>query len=163
MKIEQLKQIEDIRGSTTFLAYDRDKPYLVLSLSHKNVLRGLHFQTKPWAHKKIFLLTGSIYDVMVDLKSSSISWEAAIIHAPAVIDCPSGYAHGYVTLSEKMSLIYNFTPYWDWDSTYTLAWNDPELNIPWNDYSDIDKLIISKRDMNGYSLEYIKQIIKGEK
>jgi dTDP-4-dehydrorhamnose 3,5-epimerase len=100
-------------------------------------VRGLHFQAPPRAQAKLVrVLSGAILDIVVDLRRSSPSYgrhlaiglDAAEGHQLYV---PPGFAHGFCTLEPGTAVAYKvsapFTPELD----RGLAWDDPDLALPW--------------------------------
>lgn len=124
----------------------------LLSVSNpkEGTLRGMHFQVAPKAENKIICcLSGSIFDVLVNLETLHLNNpEIFSIHLGDDSEfqgllVPSNYAHGYLTLSEKVSLNYVMDKEFDAFLASGLRWNDPKLAIEW---PSIPKTI-SKRDM----------------
>lgn len=117
--------------------------------SQKGTLRGLHFQSPPFAQDKLVrVIRGSILDVAVDIRKNSPTYGQyvkAVISADAwnQILIPKGFAHGLLTLEENTELLYKVTGFYDQESDLGLAWNDPDLNINW-DFSD--EIILSEKD-----------------
>ncbi|MFI5251622.1 MAG: dTDP-4-dehydrorhamnose 3,5-epimerase [Bacteroidota bacterium] len=126
------------------------------SISHKRVLRGLHFQTPPKAcDKMVYCVSGEVLDVVVDLRIGSPvygkyetielnSRKANILHIPA------GLAHGFYVLSEKAILIYKTTSLYSPEHDSGIRWNS--INFSWPDTNPI----ISKRDGEFVGLQDFK-------
>ncbi|MDG1915933.1 MAG: dTDP-4-dehydrorhamnose 3,5-epimerase [Crocinitomix sp.] len=119
------------------------------SFSHKNVLRGLHFQKPPFAQGKLVRVTnGAVIDVAVDLRSNSATYgqyQKVMLSADNKKQfwMPAGFAHGFITLTDNTVFNYRCTNYYDKASEGGLNWNDPVLNIDWeND----DTPILSEKD-----------------
>lgn len=149
--VSPAKSLVDDRGET--ILFGPYPHHIIYTKSKEGVLRGIHFQTENWCEKKIHVLSGTIFDVIVNLKTGS--WIGNYLNAPIDIFCPKGYAHGYLALS-YLELIYEFIPFWDYTNTQTLVFNDPNLNIPWGDYYTINNIIVSKKDCKGMRLEEIQ-------
>ena len=120
--------------------------------SQKNVLRGLHFQIKPKAQSKIItVLSGSIFDVVVDLRKKSKyygKYFTFLLSASNkyVLYIPKGFAHGYISLNKETIVVYNVDEYYYPELQKTIKWDDQNLAIEWPKSKN---LIISKKDKNG--------------
>ena len=132
-------------------------PFDVMSYSKKNVLRGLHFQSKNSQAKIITVTSGKIMDVAVDLRKNSPTFGKyfSIIMS---YDCnfsffiPKNFAHGFLCLSKTCTINYKCSDYRNPKYEKTLLWNDPTVNIKW----PIKKPILSKKDKdNGLTLSEI--------
>lgn len=124
------------------------------SFSKKGVLRGLHYQTKQMHGKLVRVIRGSVYDVTVDLRNSSLTfgkWMGIELSAnnKKQLWIPGGFAHGFLALSDEVELSYKTTDYWHPSSEQSIAWNDPTLNIQWPNIG-IDP-ILSFKDQQGLS------------
>ncbi len=133
-------------------------PFDVMSFSKKNVLRGLHIQTKKSQAKIITVTHGKIFDVVVDLrrKSKTFGKTFAVIlsdKSDFSFYIPAGFAHGFLCLSKNCTVNYKCSHYRDASSEKTLLWNDKSLKIKW----PIKKPILSKKDEVGIKLkDFIK-------
>jgi dTDP-4-dehydrorhamnose 3,5-epimerase len=107
------------------------------SSSRKGVLRGLHFQKPPHAQAKLVqVLSGVIYDVVVDLRPNSPSyakWLGMTLNAsePCMLFVPEGFAHGFLVLSDKADVLYKTSSEYRPEAEGGIIWNDPALAIPW--------------------------------
>jgi dTDP-4-dehydrorhamnose 3,5-epimerase len=106
------------------------------SRSSKNTLRGLHYQRQHPQGKLISVMHGAILDVVADVNPSSPTYGKWI--AEEISDknhhqlyVPPGYAHGFITLTDDMDLLYACTDYYNPQDSFTVNWNDPTLNINW--------------------------------
>tara|TARA_B100000780_G_C21121315_1_gene454266 strand:+ start:2259 stop:2789 length:531 start_codon:yes stop_codon:yes gene_type:complete len=130
-------------------------PFDVMSYSKKDVLRGLHIQTKKPQAKIITVTHGKIFDVAVDLRKKSITFGKYVgINISDKDDfsfyIPEGFAHGFFCLSKECTVNYKCSQYRDAGSEKTLCWNDSSVNIKW----PIKKPFLSNKDKNlGLSLE----------
>ena len=129
------------------LLKDQDFPFDILSHSKRNVLRGLHIQTKNPQAKIITVTHGKIFDVAVDLRKSSKTFGkyfGLIISSKSdySLYIPAGFAHGFLCLSKECMVNYKSSQYRDAASEKTLSWNDKSINIKW----PIKKPILSKKD-----------------
>lgn len=118
------------------------------SMSHKGVLRGLHFQKNPHSQGKLVrVIQGSVLDIAVDLRSDSKTYGQ---HFKMVLSgenkqqfyVPEGFAHGFLTLEDNTIFSYKCTDFYNQESEGGLMWNDPELNIDWG----IENPILSEKD-----------------
>jgi len=106
------------------------------SKSRKNVLRGLHYQIQHPQGKLVRVISGAVYDVAVDLRSSSPTfgqWVGFVLSAEnaQMAWIPPGFAHGFCVTSESAEFLYKTTDYWHPEHERTLLWNEPTLNIQW--------------------------------
>ena len=107
------------------------------SLSKKNILRGLHYQVKPFDQGKLVsCIRGEIFDVIVDLRKESKTfgkWAGIYLSEENFkqIWIPSGFAHGFYSLKDHTRVLYKTTNFWSKDSERTILWNDPSINIYW--------------------------------
>ena len=122
-------------------------PFDVMSFSKKNVLRGLHFQSKNSQAKIITVTSGRIMDVAVDLRKNSQTFgkyfSIIMSHdSDFSFYIPKNFAHGFLCLSKTCTINYKCSDYRNPLHEKTLSWNDPDININW----PIKKPILSKRD-----------------
>lgn len=148
--ILELKAYADNRGF--FRELYRDTSYAELGLpsfiqynhsrSRKHVLRGMHYQRTHAQGKLVSVIRGSILDIVADIKPESPTfgqWIAEELsdqnHHQLYI--PPGYAHGFITLSDEVDLLYACTDYYHAEDSFTVNWSDPTLNIKWPTTSPI--------------------------
>jgi dTDP-4-dehydrorhamnose 3,5-epimerase len=100
-------------------------------------VRGMHFQLPPRAQAKLVrVLRGAVLDVVVDLRRGSPTYghhaavELSAANARQVF-VPTGFAHGFCTLEPETEVAYNASDYYDADLERGLAWDDPDLALPW--------------------------------
>lgn len=161
----ELDRYDDERGSF-WEGYNQAKFELLLnkavnfaqdnhSISHAGVLRGLHAQSSPCAQAKLVqVVSGSIFDVVVDLRPESASfrqWQGIKLDADKaqLLWIPEGFAHGFLTLSNQTHVIYKVTNPYSPDHEIAIAWNDPDLAIQWP-FSNTP--ILSPRDQSAANL-----------
>jgi dTDP-4-dehydrorhamnose 3,5-epimerase len=118
------------------------------SQSSKHILRGLHFQTSPFAQDKLVWVTrGEVFDVAVDLRRNSPSfgkWQGIVLSEENkhMLLIPKGFAHGFLTLSEKADFFYKTSNFYSKEHDCGLFWNDAEIGIEW----PINSPILSEKD-----------------
>ena len=128
-----------------------------LSKSKKNVLRGLHLQTKFSQAKFITVLKGKIFDVIVDLRKNSKTFgkSFSIIlsdNNPTSIIVPRGCAHGFLGLDNENIIYYLCDNYRSKKHEIGINWCDKDIGIRW----PTKKPKISKKDKNNLSFEMYK-------
>ena len=106
------------------------------SSSVKGVLRGLHFQKQYPQTKLVRMIRGSVFDVVVDLRSDSLTygkWRGEILTEEnnKQFLIPRGFAHGFLVLSEVAEFCYKCDDFYHPNDEGGLAWNDPEIGIVW--------------------------------
>tara|TARA_B100000900_G_scaffold380872_1_gene366891 strand:+ start:543 stop:1067 length:525 start_codon:yes stop_codon:yes gene_type:complete len=137
---------------------NRKFPFLVMSFSKKNVIRGLHLQTKNSQGKFISVIKGKIFDVVVDLRKKSKTYgkSFSVILSEKnskSIFIPPGFAHGFCTLSKENYIVYSCTKYRDAKHETGIRFDDKNFKIKW----PIKKPIISKKDRNNLSYDQFKK------
>ena len=134
-------------------------PFLVMSYSKKNVLRGLHLQMKKSQGKYISVLKGKIFDVAVDLRKDSSTYGKvfSIILSEEnskSLFIPPGFAHGFCSLAKENYVIYSCTNYRDAKSEIAINYKDKDLKIKW----PIKRPIVSKKDQQAISIkEFVRK------
>ncbi len=125
------------------------------SRSRKGTLRGLHYQLDPYSQGKLVrCIKGVIYDVAVDLRKDSETfgkWAGIELSSENNIQfwIPSGFAHGFLTLSSEADLVYKVNEYWNKSSERILNWNDKKLAIDWpKDILENTQIELSDKDKN---------------
>lgn len=121
------------------------------SKSSKHVLRGLHYQAKPYAQAKLVrCVKGKIFDVAVDLRKNSKTFKNYVKVELSednkhMLFIPDGFAHGFVVLSDEAELLYKTSQEYSPNHDRGVFWADEELNINW----EIDfEPILSEKDKN---------------
>jgi dTDP-4-dehydrorhamnose 3,5-epimerase len=137
-----------------------------ISRSGAGVLRGLHYQIEKPQGKLVTVLSGSIFDVAVDLRRQSKTfgrWAAVELtgHNHKLIWIPPGFAHGFYVLSEGATVFYKVTQYYVPELARTLSWDDPTVGIDWPVRSDVS-LILNDNDRSGLPLSE-SQVFEGER
>tara|TARA_B100001248_G_scaffold201197_1_gene155424 strand:+ start:6917 stop:7444 length:528 start_codon:yes stop_codon:yes gene_type:complete len=132
--------------------------FTCVSSSKKNVVRGLHLQTKFPQGKYLTVLKGEIYDVAVDLRKNSKTFGKYFSIRLSdknglSIFIPAGFAHGFVGLKEENIISYHCTNYRSKNHEVGISWNDKHLDIKW----PVKKPILSNKDKKNISFkEFIK-------
>jgi len=114
----------------------------------KGTLRGLHYQNEPYPEAKLVrCCSGSIYDVILDLRPTSPSyreWFAVELTAAnrKMVYVPQGFAHGFQTLADETEVFYQISESYRPELAGGVRWDDPQFAIKW----PVLEPIISKRD-----------------
>ena len=107
------------------------------SRSVKGVLRGLHYQLPPKAQGKLVrVVFGEVFDVAVDIRKGSPTfgkWVGEVLSAEnkRQMWIPSGFAHGFVTLSESAEFLYKTTDYYSPQHERCIRWDDAAIGVAW--------------------------------
>lgn len=118
----------------------------------KGVLRGLHFQTPPFAQDKLVRVTrGRVLDVLVDLRAGSPTykkWTSVEVSAEKwnQVLVPKGFAHGFLTLEENTEFLYKVSALYAPDCDRSVRFDDREIGIKWP--IDSAGLVLSDKDRN---------------
>lgn len=123
--------------------------------SSKGVLRGVHYQHARPQAKLVRCGVGEIYDVIVDMRTSSDTfgeWAGFILSKEngRQLWIPEGFAHGYLTTSDVSMFQYKLTDYRNVGDEYCLAYNDPTADIAW---PNVGQLVLSDKDQLGDKFE----------
>lgn len=128
------------------------------SLSHKGVLRGLHFQNPPFAQGKLVrVITGAVYDVAVDIRKNSPTYGKSFgaeltEENKMMMYIPEGFAHGFLTLKDNTIFSYKCTNFYNKASEDSIKWNDPTIGIKWN----VENPLLSEKDISGKDFKDFK-------
>ena len=125
------------------------------SVSNRNVVRGIHYQTIQPQAKLVRVTQGSALDIAVDLRRSSpffgchvtLELSAENGHMAYI---PIGFGHGFAALTETVGFAYKVTDYYYPQGERTIVWNDPQLNIRWP--VSAEDAIVSAKDRLGSAL-----------
>ncbi len=118
-----------------------------LSSSVRNTLRGLHYQRTQPQGKLITALSGTIFDVVVDIRRGSPTfgrWAGMELTADSgrQLYVPPGFAHGFCVTSETALVLYKCTEVYAPEDERGIIWNDPTLAIAW----PVDQPVLSPKD-----------------
>jgi len=125
------------------------------SYSIQNVIRGLHYQYQTPQAKLIRVISGVIWDVVVDVRPSSPTFGKHIHYTLSQnnrhqIWIPEGCAHGFAVLSPFAEITYKVTTYWNPEAEQCIRWDDKTLAIPWPIHHPP---YVSEKDAQGISFE----------
>jgi len=106
------------------------------SRSAKGVLRGLHYQTMHPQGKLVRVVSGTIFDVAVDIRRSSPHFGKSVAvelsaENKLMLWVPAGFAHGFYVTSPAAEVIYKTTDFYAPEHERVLAWDDPSLDLRW--------------------------------
>ena len=123
------------------------------SRSTRGTIRALHFQVEPGQPKLVRVARGRAWDVIVDIRRSSATfgeWESFELddahHRQLYV--PIGFAHGFCVVSDMADFVYKVGSYYDSDTEGGIAWDDPDLAIPW----PAEDPVVSERDRHNPTL-----------
>jgi len=122
------------------------------SKSGRGVLRGLHYQIEQAQGKLVRVTRGKVFDVAVDLRKSSKTfgqWVGEILSAENFYQMwiPSGFAHGFLVLTDDTEFQYKTSGYYAPEHERTIKWDDSDLAIEWP--VDGFELRMSEKDKTG--------------
>lgn len=155
-----INRLEDERGffGRAFCSQEFDKMKLESSVCQANIsynkvagtLRGMHYQKSPFQETKfIRCISGSIYDVVIDLRKDSPTYcqsfgvELNDKNRTALF-VPKDFAHGFVTLQDDTEVIYMVSQSYVPNAEEGIRWNDPLFSLDW----PIDPVVVSTKDNN---------------
>ena len=164
LKVIQSKSYRDNRGlfkEDYKKKFFKNKNFIFgcTSSSKKNVVRGLHLQTKYSQEKYVSVLKGAIFDVVVDLRKKSKTYGK---HFKTILSdknakslfIPAGFAHGFLSLKEENIIYYTCTNYRSSRHEVGILWNDKDLKIKW----PIKNPVISKKDKENLKFTEFKKL-----
>jgi dTDP-4-dehydrorhamnose 3,5-epimerase len=125
------------------------------SRSAKGVLRGIHYQLTQPQGKLVRVVSGSVYDVAVDMRRSSPDfgrWTGVELSAEnkRMLWVPPGFGHGFLTLADDTDFLYKCTAHYAPEDEQCVAWDDPEIAIEWPLWGI--EPILSAKDRQGLPL-----------
>lgn len=126
------------------------------SKSSQGVLRGLHYQIQHPQGKLVRVTAGEVFDVVVDLRSSSATFGRSYgitlsADNKKQLWIPPGFAHGFLVTSESAEFLYKTTDYWHPEFERSLLWSDPALGIEWP-IAQGQEPVLAKKDEVALSL-----------
>jgi len=137
------KEFESNIGNVNFIQDNESK-------SVKGVLRGLHFQSPPFAQAKLVrCIKGKVLDVAVDIRVGSPTYGKHVAvelssDNKRQLFVPRGFAHGFVVLSDEAIFSYKVDNYYSPNHDSGFKWDDSDLNIDWN--IDVRDVNLSEKD-----------------
>jgi dTDP-4-dehydrorhamnose 3,5-epimerase len=125
------------------------------SFSKRGVLRGLHYQVGKPQGKLVRVVSGEIFDVFVDLRKTSSTfgrWYGVKLSGEnrLLAWIPAGFAHGFHVVSESAHVVYKANEFYFPELERTVLWNDPDLNIDWE---NVAVPLLSEKDKKGKLLK----------
>ncbi|MBO4347880.1 MAG: dTDP-4-dehydrorhamnose 3,5-epimerase [Lachnospiraceae bacterium] len=122
------------------------------SSSTKGVLRGMHYQINFPQDKLVRVISGEVYDAVVDLRKGSPTYGKSfgvVLSAEnkKQLFIPKGFAHGFLVLSDYAEFFYKVSDFYHPNDEGGLLWNDPDAAIDWP-VKDENQLNIIERDRN---------------
>ena len=164
LKVIQSKSHKDSRGlfkEDYKKKFFKNKNFVFgcTSSSKKNVIRGLHLQTKHSQAKYVSVLKGAIIDVVVYLRKKSKTFGK---HFKTILSdnnaksifIPAGFAHGFLALKKENIIYYKCTNYRSVKHEVGLLWNDKDLKIKWPTKNPI----ISQNDKKNLKFKEFKNL-----
>jgi len=148
MESFRLSQFSDISCDINFVQDNQ-------SSSSQGTLRGLHYQVNYPQGKLVRVLSGEIFDVVVDLRQSSPTFGKWVGEKLSSLNkkqlwVPGGFAHGFYVMSDEAEIFYKCTEYYLPEHDRTVLWNDPEIGINWPLLNS--RPLLSKKDSRASSL-----------
>jgi dTDP-4-dehydrorhamnose 3,5-epimerase len=143
----RMNELDEVRGEPTHFVQENH------SRSRRGVLRGLHAEN--W-EKLVYVPRGEVFTAVADIRPESPTFGQIETFALGEtnrwkIFIPRGLAHGYCVLSEEADYTYQVSAYYDGSDTRAVAWNDPDLAVPWPisgpTLSERDKTAPTMRDL----------------
>lgn len=146
-RIIELERMEDERGffARSFCRREFQEHGLnpcniqsnISSNKKKGTLRGMHYQTAPHQEAKLVsCIRGSMYDVIIDLRSGSPTykkWIAVELSAEnyRILYVPEGFAHGFQTLEDDTLVFYQMSEFYYPECARGISWDDPSFGLSW--------------------------------
>ena len=127
------------------------------SKSSHGILRGLHYQTENTQGKIVRVISGSVFDVVVDMRKSSRSfgnWVGVELSAEnkRQLWVPEGFAHGFYVMSHSAEFVYKCTNYYHPESEVSVCWDDLDIAVDWP-VIDGEEPQLSAKDKQGLSFK----------
>ncbi len=128
------------------------------SHSRKGTLRGLHYQLRHAQDKLVYVITGEIFDVAVDVRYGSSTfgkWAGVTLSQEnkRQIFIPKGFAHGFCVLSKTADVVYKCSDFYTPGDDFGIYWADPDIGIEW----PVKDPVLSERDSRNPRLKEIPE------
>ncbi len=137
-----------------------DRPFVQDNLSHSKrfTLRGLHYQLNHPQGKLVYVITGEILDIAVDIRRGSPTfgrWTETVLSAEnrRQLYVPEDFAHGFCVLSETADVMYKCTDLYAPGDDHGILWSDPTLDIEW----PVENPILSEKDGKNPALKDVPE------
>ena len=148
---------EKVTGKPTAFVQDNH------SKSKKGILRGLHYQTENTQGKLVRVVSGSVFDVAVDLRKNSETfgdWVGVELSAENKLQLwvPEGFAHGFYVTSDEAEFVYKCTDYYNPKAEISICWDDPAIGIKWP-INSAPALSEKDKSNNAKNLRDIKRLL----
>jgi len=143
----ELRPVSDERGAFTRILCRKELEYLGIGddfvqcnrsvCKMRGTVRGLHYQTRPYAEAKlVHCVGGRIFDVAVDVRKGSptfLKWFGVELDASGShsLYVGPGIAHGYMALTDGSEVIYHSSAYYHPESEGRVRFDDPRVGIDW--------------------------------
>jgi dTDP-4-dehydrorhamnose 3,5-epimerase len=141
----KLRTFPDNRGLIFEINHPKIKlnfKHKIITISKKNVLRGLHYK-KKYENKLLIIIKGKIIDYCISLKKKNFGQKYKFyLKTGDALFVPKGYAHGYLSKDKESIILYKLSSNYEPKLNTGIRWNDPYLNLKWG----IKKPILSKND-----------------
>jgi dTDP-4-dehydrorhamnose 3,5-epimerase len=145
VKIVEVNLFGDERGffmetfrADEFIEKTGAKPFVQdnHSKSTKGILRGLHYQQAQTQGKLVRVISGTVFDVAVDMRKSSSTfgkWVGVELSAEnnRQLWVPEGFAHGFYVMTDSAAFVYKCTDYYHPESEVSVRWDDADIGIKW--------------------------------
>ena len=130
-----------------------------LSRSCRGTLRGMHFQEPKAQGKLVSVLSGCVFDVVVDVRRGSPrfgKWAGIVLNAEdhGQLWIPPGFAHGFCVLSYSADFFYKCTEFCDPTCERSIRWDDPDIGIAW----PIELPLLSEADAVAPQLSAVRSL-----
>jgi dTDP-4-dehydrorhamnose 3,5-epimerase len=132
------------------------------SRSKKGTLRGLHFQKEHAQSKLVRVISGAVFDVVVDIRPDSSTfgqWFGCILSEDnrKLLFVPEGFAHGFLVLTERADFLYKCNDFYHPEYEAGIIWNDEDIAIDWplKEYG-IEVPLLSEKDKKLQTLKELQ-------